>query len=884
MSVEREIDAELRFHFEARIDELSAQGMSRDAARRQALSEFGDLDDTRATLRVIDSRVAKRRSRVDLFEALIQDAAYSIRALRRTPVVSLAVILTLGLGLGVNATMFSLLDAIYLRPPAAVTAPGEIRRVWSEQNFRTGVQFWSGFDYSGFSAVAHALDGRARVTLYDAGTRHLGRGESAPTVHVVGAAANYFSVLGVKPLLGRFYTAGEDGLTESAPVAVISESFWQRQFNGDPGAIGQQLDFPQGKLTIIGIAARGFRGIELDAADVWMPTVTFLALPPTRRTPWWQDTNVNGFQVVLRLEPAAREGELTQRVTQALRQPEAGGFRIDSTSVAAFGAINAARGPGKVSTEMQVATRLAGVAIIVLLIACANVVNLLLARAVSRRREIAVRLALGVSRSRLVRLLVTESVLLALVAAAAAVAAAHWGGALLRALLMPKIEWADSPIDWRVLAFAFTAALIAGGLAGLVPAVQASSPDLAKSLRAGARDDAHQRSRLRNLLVTSQAALSVVLLVGAVLFVRSLRNVKEHDFGYAVSQLAFASVDFDTRDSARDAAFPARMRALAPRVAAMPGVERVAVVRMRPKAGFSTTQYFPDADTVAHRKPVGFVSGITPSFFEATGTKLLRGRTFPNEAGPGGPLTTIINKAMADALWPNQDPLGRCIRFDAPGAPCATVIGVAQTAMLLSIDEPPTPRFYVSLDNPPSKRYTARDLIIRGDARRLPAVMTAIRALLRTEFPGAIPRLSTMSQTMEPEYRPWDLGAKLFTLFGVLALIVASIGVFSSVSYAVSRRMHEFGVRIALGASGADVVRHVLGEGLKTVVAGIVAGLMLTLAAGKLVGALLYGIRPSDPSSMAIVAVVLLAIALVAALVPAWRAARSDPVSALRSD
>jgi predicted permease len=882
MSVQRDIDTELHFHFDARIEELVAQGLSRDAAHAQAIAEFGDVDKTRADLREIGDRVARRRRRTDTFDALLHDVAYSLRSLRRTPTISITIILTLGLGLGANATMFSLLEGIYLRPPAGVAAPGEIRRVWGERRFRSGTQFWSGYDHTSFRSVEEALGARAMVATYLETTRVIGRGENAPTVHAAGTAANYFSVLGVKPELGRFYNAQEDGLTDASPVAVISDAFWKNRLAGDPNVLGQQLTLGMDKLTIIGVTAPGFRGIELDAEDLWMPLAIAVGPRATTRPPWWQNPNVNGLQIVLRPGANAHEGELVQRVTQALRQRAIGPFQLYTAAVAEFGAINKARGPGKVSTEMQVAMRLAGVAIIVLLIACANVVNLLLARAVSRRREIAVRLALGISRSRLIRLLVTESVLLSLVAGVAAVVAAQWGGVLLRALLMPKTDWAESPVDWRVLAFALGAALLAGTIAGLVPALQSVSPDLTSSLKASAQDGGTYRSRLRSFLVTSQAALSVVLLVGAVLFLRSLWNVREHDFGYAVPQLAFASVTYDARDSVRDAGFAARIRPLDVQVAAIPGVERVALVQFAPISGFSMTAYFPDADTAAHRKPDGFVTAVSPSYFETIGTKLLRGQTFPAEHG--GPFTTIVNKAMADALWPNEDPIGRCIRFDKPTAPCATVIGVAQTATMVSIDEKPTPRLYVPVDNVPVKLYQWRDLVIRADARRLPGVMAAVRELLRKEFPGSIPRITTMSQVMEPEYRPWDLGAKLFTLFGILALVVASIGVYSTVSYTVSRRTHEFGIRIALGARTADVLGQVIGEGLRTVMFGIGAGIALSLAAGKLVSSLLYGIQPNDPASMTIVVVLLVAIALVASFVPASRAAGSDPVSALRAD
>ncbi|MGH7620118.1 MAG: FtsX-like permease family protein, partial [Gemmatimonadaceae bacterium] len=376
----------------------------------------------------------------------------------------------------------------------------------------------------------------------------------------------------------------------------------------------------------------------------------------------------------------------------------------------------------------------------------------------------------------------------------------------------------------------------------------------------------------------------VVLLVGAVLFVRSLGNVKDHDFGYVVPRLGFASVAYDVRDSARDAALPARMRDLEARVAAIPGVERTALSGFHPLGGFFWTSYYPDVDTMMHHKPAGFVSGVTPSYFDVTGTKLLRGATFSNSAAAGGPLEAIVNTAMADALWPNQNPIGHCVRFNKPPAPCATVVGVVQTAMLLSIDEQPTPRFYVSLDNLPMRFYPGRNVVIRADARRLPAVMSSVRDLLRAEFPGSIPRITTMSQVMEPGYRPWDLGAKLFTLFGVLALVVASIGIYSTVSYAVSRRIHEFGIRIALGAQGKDIVRQVIGEGLRTVIVGVFAGIGLALAAGKLVATLLYGITPRDPAALGIVAAILMTVALVAALVPASRASRADPVSAMRAE
>ncbi|MGH7616512.1 MAG: ABC transporter permease, partial [Gemmatimonadaceae bacterium] len=495
MSVHRDIDAELRFHFETRIDELVGQGLSRDDARAQAMAEFGDVEHTRANLREIASRVVRRRRRADRLDAFVQDVSYSLRSLARTPSVSLTIIVTLALGLGANATMFSLLDAIYVRAPAAVAAPSEIRRVWAEVRFRTGTQFWSGFDYSSFDAIVDAVGARGKVATYLPSTRRLGAGEAAPEIRIAGTSANYFSVLGVRLARGRTYTTDENDVANAAPVAVVSDAFWKNRLDADPSVLGRELSLGGDKVTVIGVLAPGFRGIDLDVTDVWLPVRTALGSRANGPQSWWKNPNVNGFQVIVRPSRGARASELTQRITLALRQASVGGGRIDSLAVAEFGAINRERGPGKVSGEMQVATRLVGVAIIVLLIACANVVNLLLARAVNRRREIAIRLALGISRARLVRLLIIESVLMSLVASAGAVVTARWGGAMLRTLLMPDVDWAGPPVDWRVFAFALAAALIVGALAGLVPALRSSSPDLTGALRTGPSDGGLHRSR-----------------------------------------------------------------------------------------------------------------------------------------------------------------------------------------------------------------------------------------------------------------------------------------------------------------------------------------------------------------------------------------------------
>ena len=878
----RDIDEELRFHFDARIAELVAQGLTPDDARARAVAEFGDVDAVRADLKAIDERVAAQRNRADVLEGIRYDLRHAARSLWRTPLVSLTIIVTLALGLGVNAAMFSLLDVILFRAPAGVPEPDGVRRLWSLHNFRSGAQYWPGYDYATFTGVERSLAGYADLALYDGPSQvPLGRGEEPPKVNVVSANGSLFRVLGVRPALGRVYAPDEERLDAAERVVVISDQFWKREFNGDREVVGQSLILAGKQYAVIGVLPAAFSGVDLDAADAWVPLGADPFFSPKAQLTWYSNSNNNGYQVVMRLREGANETALEQRATLALREPR-GESSADTLTVARLGSIVKARGPGKTSPAVQVAERASLVAVLVLIIAFANVVNLLAARAVRRRREIAVRLSLGSSASRLVRLLVSESVQLALLASVAAMAAAWWGGSVLRSLLMPDVQWAEDPLHWRVFLVGVVAAIVTGVIAGLIPALQSRSPDLSKALKTGTREGGARRSRLRSFLVATQAALSVLLLAGAALFIQSLNNVKSLDIGYAVDRLAFVAVSQGS-DKARVAEISNRLLGLEDRLTSVPGVERVAYTSMQPKAGFQHKRFFAEGTDPAKPR-FGFYSAVSPGFFEATGTRILRGRSFMSGGAGSAERAVLVNELLADSLWPGADPLGKCLRFDKADAPCYEIIGVTQTALQLGIKDRPEPHVYATLANPPTEGWGVRDVVVRMNPKQLARTLGSVRDMLRQEFPGAKVSTITMAAEMEPEYRPWQLGATLFTLFGVLAAVVAAIGVYSSVSYAVSQRMHEFGVRVALGATWRRIVGEVVGDGVRIVGIGVGAGILLALASGKLIATLLFGVSPTNPVALVLAASVLLIVAAIASLAPAWRAGKSDPVSALRTD
>ena len=817
-----------------------------------------------------------------------QDLGYAWRTTRRSPGFTAVVVLTLAIGIGINAATFSVLDRFYLRPPSGVEDPATIRRMWVEHTrTSTGVPFkMQSISYSTYEAISAATGTGANMALFatDYAIR-LGKRPSDPRVGVVFASANYFPVLGVRPAFGRFYTADEDRVGSPASVAVVSHAFWKTRLGGDSAALGRTIPIGKETFTVIGVADPRFTALDLRAADVWIPLAGITLSWGGER--WWANDNVNPFNVVRRAMPTLSDAEFDRRATAALRElNRRKGARGDTLTTVASGPILEARGPATLGQDMIISTRLGGVAVIVLLIAGANVINLLLARASRRRREIAVRLALGVSRSRLVRMLTTEALLLATLAGVAAFFAGWWGAAALRSLLMPEVPWRESAIDMRVVWFTVVITLVAGLVAGIIPAIQASNPRLSNALKAGARDGVRHRSRLRGALVVTQAALSVVLLVGAALFVRSLHNVESLDIGFDADRLFFGRVQFAEGEAPPRAVLVPQMRDVAARLRGRPGIESVARAGMEPMQGIAFYDFFTGADSTAsfgRHQPTA--ATVSPSFFRTVGLRMLRGRGFSGDDVERAPAELVVNEAMAKLVWPGREALGQCVRFESRTNPCYTVVGIVETARLSSvIESEPAAQFYLPLGNLPTPGPRGATIIVRASADGATAAATELANLLRRTFPTAEATVTPMTTNLEPEYRPWRLGATLFSGLGVLALLVAMLGIYSTTSYGVTQRTHEFGVRVALGARVGDVIRQVVGEGLRTVATGVALGIALALLAGRLVSALLYGVAPRDPLVLAGVAAALMIVAVIAALVPAWRAGRADPLTALRAD
>ena len=825
-------------------------------------------------------------------DAFLQDLRYAVRGLRARPGFTLAVVLTLALGIGANAAMFSVVDRLLFRPPPLLRDPALVHRVNLARSYRGKEFVGEGVQYQRFVDLTRWTHSFARTAEFTDRKLAIGVGTESREMQVAAVSAGFFGFFDAAPSLGRYFTAAEDTPPNGTPVAVLGYGFWQTRYGGHRDVLGQTLRIGATLYTIIGVAPRGFAGL-------WPgePPATYIPITAyggemganlrLRGEQWWSTYHWTWASMIVERNPgvslAAANADLTAAYLRSYLAAEAGDSRSTPLEQLRPHAIAASvleeRGPNE-SSEAKVATWITGVALVVWLIACANVANLLLARALGRRREIAVRLALGVSRGRLAMQLLIESLLLALLGGAAGVLVAQWGGAVLRAELLSNTSGATVVTDPRTLLFAGVAALLAGLLTGLAPIFQTGRADLTRDLKAGTREGAVHRSRTRVALLLLQGALSVVLLVGAGLFVRSLRNVEHVHLGYDPDSVLV--VDMQMRGVQLDSAHTvALLRRLLQEVQSMPGVAHASrQITMPFWSTWNTDLHVAGIDSV-DRLGEFDLNAVTADYFATMGTRLLRGRGITDQDVAGAPLVMVVSDAMARVLWPGRDPLGECVRVGGDTVPCSTVVGVAENIMSRSLSDDPGFFYYLSSAqaNPDMGGLFVR---VRGYA---PRSRETIRRRLQPLMPGAAyVTVTPLTDVLGAQARSWQLGATMFTVFGLLALVLAAIGLYSVIAYNVAQRTHELGVRVALGAQVPDLVRLVLVEGMRLALVGVLLGAGIALIVGRWVKPLLFAVSPRDPVVFVAVAVVLLAIAALASFIPARRAGRVDPMRALRTE
>ena len=839
--------------------------------------------------------VAPAPPRARPWESFTQDLRYALRGLRARPGFTLAVVLTLALGIGANAAMFSVVDRLLFRPPPLLRDPALTHRVYLARTYR-GKEFANGgVQYARYRDLTEWTHSFARTAEFTSRELAIGVGAESREMQVGVVSASFFGFFDAPPALGRYFTTAEDATPTGTPVALLSYGYWRTAYGARRDVLGKSLQAGATLYTIIGVTPRGFVGLWPDQPPaVFVPITAYGAEMAANfrihGETWYGTYHWTWASMMAQRKPGVSAAAANADLTAAYLRSYAAQGEVDHgmTPVAIarphgmVASVLSERGPNE-SSEAKVATWIGGVALIVLLIACANVANLLLARALRRRREIAVRLALGVGRVRLLSQLFTESVLLALLGGAAGLLVAQFGGRVLRAELLPKTADAAVLTDPRTLLFAGAAALAAGFLSGLAPVLQVRRADLTGDLKAGVREGGVVRSRTRVALLVLQGTLSVVLLVGAGLFVRSLRNVRTVPLGYDVDPILI--VDLQMRGVELDSAGRVALRdRLLEEARTIPGVVQASRrVTVPFWSMWNTDLHVAGIDSVQQLGEFD-LNAVSPSYFATLGTRLLAGRGIAETDVAGAPRVIVVGQSMAKALWPGRQALGQCIRVGGDTVPCTTVVGVAQDIRAQQFgDDGGNRYFYYYL---PAAQFNpdGGGLFVRT-AGRATAAQETVRRRLQALMPGvSYVTVTPFSDVIGNETQSWRLGATMFTVFGALALALAAIGLYGVIAYNVAQRTQEMGVRIALGAQSGDVVRLVLREGLRFAAVGIVLGGAIALAVGRWVKPLLFGESPRDPMVYLAVAAALLGVAVVASVIPARRAARVDPIAALRSE
>ena len=884
--LERELDAELTFHVDRLAQDFIAQGLPPEEARRRALVRFGGIEPMKEAARDV------RGTR--WLEDTGRDIRYAFRMMRRTKGFTAAALLSLALGVGANAGVFSVIEALLLRP-LPIARPNEIvflnRTGFDEPNLR--------FSHPELLRLAAEISDASFAGMSSTARMQLSLAEGAQLVLGQLVTGTWFEVLGVHAETGRLLTPADDRTLGGSPVAVLSDAFWTRQFGRDPAVVGRSLRVNGTAVTVVGIAPAGFSGLTVgQTMDLWLPVTMQQELHyqgnasinnADGRKPWVPQNGIEWLTIVARIPPAETSAVASridagyrrhlQQTVASINNPERRAYRLREHATLLPGA----RGLSPLRDEMSRALLVLMVTVaLLLLVACANLANLLLARTSARSPEFAIRLALGASRRRIGVQLLTESLIVALAAGVAAVALARWSGQALLAIASdgPRPIPLDLPFDWRLLVFTLGASLATGLLFGLAPVLRLARADFTADLKTARRATGPGRTRLvpvSKVLVVAQVALSLALLVGAVLFVRTFRNLVSVDAGFERQHVL--SVRLDPRLAGfAEAQLPALYDRLVEHARLIPGARSAALALNGAVSGSARTSSF----TIAGRPTriaddSARVDFVATDYFATLGIGLVRGRVFTDHDNERTARVAVVNEAMARHFFGHDDPIGSRIGDDTPDI---EIVGVVRDARVDGPREVVPPMIYYPLAQHGGEYIRQMYVRVNGSVQRARAEVRG--AIAAADSNLAIREVVTLAELTERTVSRERLVSSLTGVFGLLAVAVACLGLYGTVSYSVARRTNEIGVRLALGASLAAVRWMVLREAIILIGIGACAGLALAIASLRAVGALLYGLSPRDPVTLLGATVLVATVGVLAGAVPAWRASRIDPVTALR--
>jgi macrolide transport system ATP-binding/permease protein len=864
--VHREIAEEWQFHMELRTEENIRRGMTPQEARRSAELHFGNAG------HIKDASWDVRGG--GIMETFWQDVRFGFRQLRRSPGFTFVALLSLGLGIAGNAVIFSLISTILLRP-LPISHPEQVFAI--HQGKEKDASYSQSISYPNYKDIRDRNAVLSGMAVYRFDPMSLSHNGSNERVWGYLVSGNYFDVLGVHAFLGRTFTVDEDRTPNSHPVAMLSYGCWQRRFGSEPGVVGSSIQINGHNFTAIGVAPPGFTGTEsVFTPEFWVPSMM---------QEWIEagsglEGRSNGQWLPFgRLKPGINLEQARAQLNTVARQLGQEYPKTDqgmSLRLTPPGLVD----PNLRSAVIAFSGALMLTVLLVLLIACTNLASLLLARATQRRKEIAVRMAIGATRARLSRQLLTESVMLSVVGAAFGLAIGQALILLARASL-PRTDFAltlDLRMDWRVVSFVVALAVVTGIGFGLVPALQASRSDVVASLK----DDTSggRRAWLRGALVAMQVALSFVLLITAGLTVRSLEHTEALGPGFDPNNAVTVSVDLGLQgyDEKRGENF---YQQLAEHVRALPGVKSAGWIARLPLAlDVSTTGVYPEgqAEPRVEEMPSAIYESASPDYFVTMGIPIVGGRDFATSDTAKSPGVVIVNETLAQRFWPGQNPVGK--RLHSGNADLLEVVGVAKNGKYQSLGEiPPLVVYY-----PFTQSYaTSAALVIRTSVDPGAEISNVRSEVQKLDPQLPIYDAKTLKEHLRLALFPLHAGAVVAGSFALLAMVLAGIGIYGVMSYSVGQRMHEIGIRMALGARATDVWTMVLKQGVIITAIGMVFGLVCAIGLSGVVASMLYGVSATDPLTFLLIALLLAAVALTACYIPARRATKVDPVIAIRS-